>query len=85
MSLILIIVATAANVAWVASTSRTLWAFARDKATPFDAYLSVVDRRLQVPVRSVILVILLQVLLDLIYLRNVTAFNAVLSMAIIGL
>ncbi|CAH0058443.1 unnamed protein product [Clonostachys solani] len=85
MSLTLIIVATAATVAGVASTSRTLWAFARDKATPFDAYLSVVDKRLQVPLRSVILVILLQVLLGLIYLGNATAFNAVLSMAIIGL
>uniref|UniRef100_A0A0B7KP21 Amino acid permease/ SLC12A domain-containing protein n=1 Tax=Bionectria ochroleuca TaxID=29856 RepID=A0A0B7KP21_BIOOC len=85
MSLTLIIVATAATVAGVASTSRTLWAFARDKATPFDAYLGVVDKRLQVPLRSVILVILLQVLLGLIYLGNATAFNAVLSMAIIGL
>ncbi|RYP49804.1 hypothetical protein DL769_011039 [Monosporascus sp. CRB-8-3] len=65
MSVMLVVVATAATVAGVASSSRTLWAFARDRATPFDSYLSAI-------------------LLGLIYLGNTTAFNAVLSMAIIG-
>ncbi|KAH7144405.1 amino acid permease [Dactylonectria estremocensis] len=85
MSLMIVLIATAATVAGVASTSRTLWAFARDKATPFDKTLSHVNPKLQVPVNSVILVLVLQVLLGLIYLGNATAFNAVLSMAIIGL
>ncbi|KAF6818210.1 amino acid transporter [Colletotrichum plurivorum] len=84
MSLMLIMVATAATVGGIASSSRTLWAFARDKAVPFDSYFSHIDKRLQVPVRAVVAVTVAQVLLGFLYLGNTTAFNAVLSMAIIG-
>ncbi|EEY23055.1 conserved hypothetical protein [Verticillium alfalfae VaMs.102] len=85
MSLMLILIAIAATVAGVTSTSRTLWAFARDKATPFDHYLSFVNKTQHVPVRAVVVVTILQMLLGLIYIGNTTAFNAVLSMAIIGM
>ncbi|RYP28050.1 hypothetical protein DL767_007381 [Monosporascus sp. MG133] len=84
MSIMLVIVATAVTVAGLASSSRTLWAFARDKATLFDSYLSAVNAKAQIPVRAIVLVTVLQILLGLIYLGNTTAFNAVLSMAIIG-
>jgi choline transport protein len=85
MSLLLILIAIAATVAGVTSTSRTLWAFARDKATPFDHYFSFVNKQHHIPIRAVVLVTVLQMLLGLIYLGNTTAFNAVLSMAIIGM
>lgn len=82
MSLIITIIAIAAAVAGVTSTSRTLWAFARDKSTPFDKYLSKVNKHL--PIHAIVLVTILQILLGFIYLGNTTAFNATLSMAIIG-
>lgn len=85
MSVMVILIATAATIAGTMSTSRTLWAFARDKATPFDEYLSHVSPTKQIPVRAIVVVTALQGLLGLIYLGNVTAFNAILSMAIIGL
>ncbi|KAM0273129.1 hypothetical protein ACHAQH_008478 [Verticillium albo-atrum] len=85
MSLLLTLIAIAATVAGVTSTSRTLWAFARDKATPFDHYLSFVNKKHQIPARAVVVITILQMLLGLIYLGNTTAFNAVLSMAIIGM
>lgn len=85
MSLMLILIAIAATVAGVTSTSRTLWAFARDKATPFDHYFSFVNKKHQIPVRAVVLITALQMLLGLIYIGNTTAFNAILSMAIIGM
>ncbi|KAK1528160.1 amino acid permease [Colletotrichum paranaense] len=85
MSLMIILTAIAATVAGITSTSRTLWAFARDKATPFDHYLSKVNKRQQIPVHSVVLVTVLQMFLGFIYLGNTTAFNAILSMAIIGM
>lgn len=85
MSLMLIMIATAATVGGIASASRTLWAFARDKAVPFDGYFSHIDKRFQVPVRAVVVVTLAQILLGFLYLGNTTAFNAVLSMAIIGI
>ncbi|KAK1634268.1 amino acid permease [Colletotrichum phormii] len=85
MSLMIILTAVAATVAGITSTSRTLWAFARDKATPYDHYLSKVNKRQQIPVHSVVLVTVLQMLLGFIYLGNTTAFKAILSMAIIGM
>lgn len=85
LSLIICLIATAANAAGLTSTSRTFWAFARDEATPFSKYFAHVDTRLKVPVRMIVLVSVLQALLGFIYLGNTTAFNAILSMAIIGM
>ncbi|KAF2187358.1 amino acid transporter [Zopfia rhizophila CBS 207.26] len=85
MSIIITLIAIAATAAGITSTSRTLWAFARDKATPFHGYLSHVNTSSQIPVRAVVLVMILQMLLGFIYLGNSTAFNAILSMAILGL
>ncbi|RYP70717.1 hypothetical protein DL769_004888 [Monosporascus sp. CRB-8-3] len=85
MSLTLTIIAITATVAGIASTSRTAWALARDRAIPFDRYFSKVSDRLRVPIRAILLVLILQILLGFIYLGNTTAFNAVLSMAIIAM
>lgn len=85
LTLIICLIATAANAAGLTSTSRTFWAFARDDAAPFSKYFSHVHQKLEVPVRMVVLVAVLQALLGFIYLGNTTAFNAVLSMAIIGM
>lgn len=85
MSLTLVVVTIAANVAGTTSTSRTLWAFARDRATPGHEYLSYVNPKLPVPVHAVLFTVASQAFLGLLYLGNETAFNAVLSMAIIGL
>ncbi|KAK1579732.1 amino acid permease [Colletotrichum navitas] len=85
LSVMIVLTATAATVAGTTSTSRTLWAFARDKATPYDRHLSRVDSRQRIPVHSVVLVTVLQMLLGFIYLGNTTAFNAILSMSIIGM
>ena len=85
LSLIVSLVAVAANAAGLTSTSRTAWAFARDKAIPFDTYFAHVNKRQQVPVRMVVLISILQALLGLLYLGSTTAFDAVISMSILGL
>lgn len=85
LSLTITLTAVAATVAGVASTSRTVWAFARDAATPFSRHLSAVDPNNEVPTAAVAAVTLLQMLLGFIYLGNSTAFNAILAMAIIGM
>jgi len=85
LSLIICLIATAANAAGLTSTSRTFWAFARDDAAPFSKYFAHVHTGLKVPVRMIVLVSVLQALLGFIYLGNTTAFNAILSMAIIGM
>jgi choline transport protein len=85
MSLVPTLIAVAANAAGLTSTSRTFWAFARDDAIPAPAFWSHVDKRLKIPVRMVLLVSGLQLLLGFVYLGSTTAFNAVVSMAIIGM
>lgn len=85
LSLFPIVIALAAAIAGVTSTSRTLYAFARDDATPFSRFLSRVDPKTQQPTRALWTVSILQGLLGFIYLGSSTAFNAILSMAIIGM
>ncbi|KAG8413410.1 hypothetical protein J3458_022482 [Metarhizium acridum] len=85
MSIMVILIAVAATIAGIMSTSRTLWAFARDRATPYHEGLSHISARLQIPLNAVIAVVALQFVLGFIYLGNDTAFSAILSMAIIGL
>lgn len=85
MTLCVTLIATAANAACVTSTSRTAWAFARDRGLPASKLLSAVHPTLKVPVYMVLVVGFLQMLLGLIYLGSSTAFNAVLSMAILGM
>ena len=85
MTLIISLIAVAANAAGLTSTSRTAWALARDNATPYASYFAHVDPKKRVPVRMIIVVAILQFLLGFIYLGNSTAFNAVLSMAILGM
>jgi len=85
MSVCITLIAMAANAAGLTSTSRTFWSFARDSAIPFSTYYAHVDTKLKVPVRMIVLVSILQALLGFIYLGNTTAFNAILSMSILGM
>ncbi|GKU10341.1 unnamed protein product [Fusarium langsethiae] len=85
LTIFIIMMALAGAVAGLTSTSRTLWAFARDDATPFSNFLSTMKRNEQVPTRAIWTITALQILLGFIYLGSSTAFNAILSMAIIGM
>lgn len=85
LALCITLIAAAANAAGLTSTSRTAWAFARDDGLPASGFLSAVNPTVKVPVRMILVVSLLQMLLGLIYLGSSTAFNAVLSMAILGM
>ncbi|KAJ4298038.1 hypothetical protein N0V90_005937 [Kalmusia sp. IMI 367209] len=85
LSLLPVIIAIAATAAVITSASRTFWAFARDKATPFPRYFSHVNKSSQIPVRAVAAVTIVQMLLGFIYLGNTTAFNAIMSMSILAI
>ena len=84
LSLMVSLIAVAGAFAGLISTSRTAWAFARDGGMPYSKYFAHVDSKHQVPVRMCVLLTVLQALLGLLYVGNTTAFNAVLSMAILG-
>lgn len=85
LALCITLIAVAANAAGLTSTSRTTWAFARDDGLPASEFLSAVNPTVKVPVRMILVISFLQMLLGLIYLGSSTAFNAVLSMAILGM
>lgn len=85
MTLFHAFIALAANSAGLTSTSRTAWAFARDKAFPVSSYYEHLDPRSSLPTRMCILISVLQFLLGLIYLGNSTAFNAIVSMSVLGM
>lgn len=85
LSLIPTLVAVSASSAGLTSTSRTAWSFARDNAFPFSQFFTKIDKESQVPLRMCLLVTVLQGLLGILYVVNTTAFNAILSMAILGM
>lgn len=54
-------------------------------AFPFSTYLSIIDKKTSLPVRSVFTTSGFLVLLGLINIGSTTAFNAILSLAVLGL
>lgn len=68
----------------VTTASRVTWSFARDRGTPFSAFISKVNSRTQVPGVAVGMVTTFAALLTLIYVGSDTAFNDVISLTITG-
>ncbi|KIL85236.1 hypothetical protein FAVG1_11666 [Fusarium avenaceum] len=85
LTIFIIMMALAGAIAGLTSTSRTLWAFARDDATPFSNFLNTMERNEHVPTRAIWTITAFQILLGFVYLGSSTAFNAILSMAIISM
>lgn len=54
-------------------------------AFPFSTYLSIIDKKTSLPIRSVFTTSGFLVLLGLINIGSTTAFNAILSLAVLGL
>ncbi|KAL3469948.1 putative choline transporter Hnm1 [Aspergillus californicus] len=64
------------------STSRVLWAFARDGAMPFSPTWARVSRRFRIPFNAQLLVAAVIAALGCIYLGSSTAFNSMLGAAV---
>ncbi|CAM1509699.1 Fc.00g000340.m01.CDS01 [Cosmosporella sp. VM-42] len=75
LSLVLICIALTVIGLYI-TCGRTLWALARDGATPFPEKLGQVHRRLDMPLWATILTAILVTLLGVIYVGSTTAFNA---------
>ncbi|KAI9480465.1 MAG: amino acid/polyamine transporter I [Benjaminiella poitrasii] len=60
-------------------SSRMIYAFARDGATPFSRWLSIVNRSTQTPIFAVWANVLFAAIVGLLYIVNETAFNAIVS------
>ncbi|TKA72810.1 hypothetical protein B0A55_09529 [Friedmanniomyces simplex] len=68
-----------------ASVSRLSWAFARDDGLPFSEYFEVVHPKLRIPIRALALTTTASMLLLLVPIGSAVAFNAIVSLAIVGL
>ncbi|OQE16166.1 hypothetical protein PENSTE_c025G04039 [Penicillium steckii] len=69
---------------WV-SSGRIAWAFARDNGLSSSKYFSEVDSRLEFPVRTTVLAFIFVLLYGLLYLASTTAFNSIITSAVLFL
>ncbi|OQO08167.1 hypothetical protein B0A48_06961 [Cryoendolithus antarcticus] len=80
MTAILIIMLLFGCVTNFATSSRQLWAFARDKGTPFSGWLSHVRPGMAIPLNSIIFSYVFSMLLALINLGSAVALNIITSL-----
>jgi amino acid transporter len=69
----------------ITTSSRQLFAFARDKGLPFSSFLAHVRPGLDVPVNAVMVTLLFTTLLSLIIIGSSIAFNVITSLGQLGL
>ena len=85
MTSILIALVVCASFGFLASASRQTWAFARDNGLPFSGFLSHVDKRTALPLRSISFCAIVAAIIGLINIGSTVAFNAIVSLSIAGL
>lgn len=85
MTSIVIVLTWCAVIGFLATASRMVWSFARDKALPFHRYISHVSPWSSVPFVAVLVVTVIPCLLSLIYIGSPVAFEDVVSMSVSGL
>lgn len=77
LTAILVILVWCATFGFLATASRQLWAFARDRGLPFSTYLAHVNKTLALPLRAIVLCSILPCLIGLINIGSTAAFNAI--------
>ncbi|GAQ33308.1 choline transporter [Aspergillus tubingensis] len=82
--LLLIIYMSCLPSQWVGS-GRIAWAFARDNGTPFSAFFAQVSTSFDFPVRTTVAAVIFSCLYGLLYLASTTAFNSIITSAVLFL
>jgi amino acid transporter len=85
LTVVILLLAIASNIAFNASTSRQTFAFARDNGLPFPKWIGHVHPKLQIPANAIALTCALTILLSLINIGSSAAFNAIISLQIVAL
>lgn len=85
LTIIVLLIVSAANVNFGASTARQTFAFARDKGLPFSSWIAKVDQGKEIPANAILLSCTIAVLLSLINIGSETAFNAIISLQVVSL
>lgn len=85
MTFIIMLMLTSACISEVATASRQLWSFARDKGVPFSGFLSHVTPGWNIPLRAVFVSVVISSLLSLINIGSYVALNAINSLGVVSL
>ncbi|KAJ0426478.1 amino acid/polyamine transporter I [Aspergillus carlsbadensis] len=85
MTAILVITLTASTITEVATASRQLWSFARDKGLPFSSFFAYVTPGWNIPLNSVMVSLAVTILLSLINIGSSVALTAIVSLTITSL
>ncbi|KAL2829769.1 amino acid/polyamine transporter I [Aspergillus cavernicola] len=85
MTAILVITLTASTITEVATASRQLWSFARDKGLPFSSFFAYVTPTWNIPLNSVLVSLIVTILLSLINIGSYVALTAIVSLTITSL
>ncbi|KAL2870823.1 putative GABA permease [Aspergillus lucknowensis] len=85
MTAILVITLTASTITEVATASRQLWSFARDKGLPFSSFFVYVTPGWNIPLNSVMVSLVVTILLSLINIGSYVALTAIVSLTITSL
>ncbi|KAL6242250.1 hypothetical protein RBB50_010798 [Rhinocladiella similis] len=74
-----------AGVSIMTTSSRMVYAFARDRGLPASRFFAKVDKRLDVPLNALWLTLILVVIFGCIFLGSSSAFNAIISASVVAL
>ncbi|CAF9941995.1 hypothetical protein IMSHALPRED_003142 [Imshaugia aleurites] len=85
MASIVVALAWCAVIGFLATASRMIWSFARDRGLPFHRLISKVEPRASIPIIAIALVTVIPALLALIYIGSSTVFEDVVSLSTSGL
>ncbi|KAF8864083.1 amino acid transporter-like protein [Acephala macrosclerotiorum] len=85
LMVVLFLLIALGNITALATTSRELWAFSRDKGFPFSRWISKMNQKRNVPDNSVYLTSVVAGILCLINLGSTTAFNIIVSLSLLAL
>ncbi|KAK5726664.1 hypothetical protein LTR15_002552 [Elasticomyces elasticus] len=85
ITLVIIIILLSACVGQVATASRQLWSFARDKGVPFSSWLEVVPEQWGIPMNAIMVSTVITSLLSVINLGSYAAFNALNSLGTVSI
>ncbi|PGH17837.1 hypothetical protein AJ80_04660 [Polytolypa hystricis UAMH7299] len=85
MTCIMIVLIFGATFGYIASASRQLWAFARDRGVPFSHRISHIDKRFAIPTFAIGMTAVIHILIGLINVASAVAFSAMVSLLTVGL
>lgn len=85
LTIILFLLIYSGNITALATTSREVWAFSRDKGFPFSRTISRMNQKRHVPDNAVYLTTVLTLILCLINLGSNLAFNIIVSLSLLAL